>query len=90
MYFAVNGSVRARAVGARNGVQQRNAVVRQQGVHLVEELAVVRQADMLEHTDRDDAVEAAGQRTVVDQLVLHVIGYAGRSGALAGDLELFL
>ena len=45
---------------------------------------------MLEHADRDDPVESAGERAIVDQLELHAIGDAGLVGAAARDLELFL
>ena len=53
-------------------MDQRDAVGREQAVHLVEERAVMRQADVLEHADRDDAVEAAGQRAIVNQLETHM------------------
>jgi len=46
-------------------VQERDAVICQEGMELPEELAIVRPADMLEHSDRDNAVERAIQRAVV-------------------------
>ncbi len=48
-------------------VQQHHAVVLHQRVHLGEELAVVMHADVLEHADRDDAVEAFGHLAIVLQ-----------------------
>src|SRR5215212_4715991 len=44
--------------------------------------------DMLEHSDRDDSIEAVVEQPVIDQLELHMIRSARRSSALASDLEL--
>ena len=57
MYFAIHGLVDARTVRPADGVDDRHAVVGQQVVHRVKEPVVVTEADMFEHTDRNDAVE---------------------------------
>ena len=71
---------RPRPVGAGDGVDQRDAVGLEQRVDGIEELAIVRQADMFEHADRNDAIEVAGagggQRAIVDQLEANHIGDA--------------
>ena len=59
MYLAMNGLVAVGRLGAADGVDQRHAVVGQQVAHLAEVGGVVVDADVLEHADRDDAVEAA-------------------------------
>ena len=58
MYFLQPGARRAGRAHVADRVQQHDAVVGHQRVHLGEELAVVVHADVLEHADRDDAVEA--------------------------------
>ena len=67
-------------------MDQRDAVIGQQLFDLLEEGRVVDDADMLEHADRDDAVEApAGQLAIIDQLEFHPVGDAHRLGAALGD-----
>ena len=68
---------------------ERDAVLGQQLAHLAEEGGVVVDADVLEHADRDDAVELAVDLAVVLQLEAH--GAAARpcrSRALLRDLQL--
>ena len=60
--FADPGIGGARPVGAADRVQQHDAVIGQQLARLGEELRVIARAHMLEHADRDDAVERSGQR----------------------------
>ena len=62
MYLLIQGLLIARAVPLTDAVQQRHAVRLQAAGNRVEEGAVVEDADMLEHADRDDPVEAAIQR----------------------------
>ena len=52
--------------------------------------AVERLADVLEHADRSDPVEGAGNVAIVDQLELDLVGDPGRGRALAGEVELLL
>ena len=90
MYLAIQGLVAARPVAAPDRVQQRHAVRLQAARHDVEERAVVHHADMLEHADRDDAVEPLGHRAVVQQLERHAVrqplgrGARPRLGQLLG------
>ena len=70
-------------------MQQRHAVIGQQARHFGEELAVVRNADVLEHADRNDAVEAARHCAIVDQLETHPTGKPAFGGALGGESLLF-
>src|SRR5262245_10970215 len=84
--FADPGTGGAGTVGAANRVEQGDAVVGQQIAHLVEELAVVVDADMLEHADRDDAVELAGLLAIVAQVEPDAVAEAGAGGALVGAL----
>jgi hypothetical protein len=50
---------------------------------LREEFVVMGGADMLEHADRDDPVELAVERAIVDQLELHPVGHARLLGPRA-------
>ncbi len=87
----VGEGVRSRCLAELSDrVEQHDSIGLQQLAALGEELVVVRGADMLEHADRDDPVELLLDMAVVDQLELHLVGDAGRSGALASDLQLLL
>ena len=57
---------------------QRHAVGLEAGGHGAEEPRVMAQTYMLEHADRDDPVEAAIQRAVVQQLEIHPLLQAHR------------
>ncbi len=46
-------------------VEQHDAVVGEQRADLAEELRIVRHADVLEHADRNDAVEFVGHGAIV-------------------------
>ena len=70
-------------------MQQHDAVGLQQRRAFVEEGAVVVDADMLEHADRDDAVEALGKVAIVPELEMHVVVETLGLGALGGDRVLF-
>ena len=50
----------------------------------------MRQADVLEHADGDDVVEAALDLAVVLDAEAHAVGEAGGGGALGGDAVLLL
>ena len=63
--FGDPGVGRARPVEAADRVQQRHAVRLQAALHRLEEGLVIRHADMLEHADRDDAVELPLHRAIV-------------------------
>ena len=65
-------------------VQQREAIVLEQRVHLGEELAVMVHANMLEHANRHDAVEAALKLAVVDKLEADAIVEPSRPRLLVG------
>ncbi len=84
MYLRIHSLVAPGAVHAADGVQDGNAVVGEQLVHLAEKLAVVLDPDMLEHADRDDPIEAAGQLAIVAQLKAHAIRHARALGPLRG------
>ena len=69
-------------------MHHRHAVLGQQVADRAEELLVLEHADMLEHADRDDPVEAAGLLAIVAQLEPHPVGQPAAPRALAADLEL--
>src|ERR1700741_722844 len=69
-------------------MEQYDAVLGELVLHLAEELPVMAGADMLEHADRDDAVEAALQLAVVAQMEAHAIAKAGRRRVLLRELVL--
>src|SRR3546814_11834824 len=52
-------------VGAPDGVEQEHAVIGEQAGDLLEESVVEADTDMLEHADRDDAIEMARHVAVV-------------------------
>ena len=56
---------RARRAHVADGMQEHQAVIGHQRVDLSEELRVVVHADMLEHADGNDAIEALGDFAVV-------------------------
>ena len=89
MYLAIQGLVTFGPFGAADRVQQHHAVVGEQLGAVAEEGVVVADADMLEHADRDDAVEvsparrdspAGGTRRAPARLF--------SAGALVGDRKL--
>src|SRR3546814_2956564 len=47
-------------------------------------------ADMLEHADRDDAVELPGEGAIIDKLELHPVGNVRLGGAALGHGGLLL
>ena len=51
-----------------NRVQQHEAVVLKQRIHLCEEFVIMAHADMLEHADRDNAIKASSDIAVIEQL----------------------
>lgn len=74
--------------GAADGVQQHHPVRLQQRGAFVEEGAVLGDADMLEHADRDDAVEPLRQVAVVAQLDMDVVVQPLRARSLGRHLML--
>ena len=56
---------------AADGMNHGHAIVVQQVAHLAEEGGVVIDADVLEHADRDDAIEPAFDLAVVLELEAH-------------------
>src|SRR3546814_6826833 len=80
----------ARPVRAPDGVEQRDSVIGHAVAHHLAEAAVVGQPDMLEHADRDDAVELPGEGAIIDKLELHPVGNARLGGAALGHGELLL
>ena len=81
----MKAAVAGRRAEAADRMQHHDAVRLQQRRAFVEEGAVVVDADMLEHADRDDAVEALGQVAIVPDLEMHAILEALRAGPLGGD-----
>ena len=71
-------------------MQQHHAVGGEQAADGAEEGGELRQADVLEHADRDDVVELALDLAVVLQAEAHAVGEAGGGGALGGDAVLLL
>ena len=71
-------------------MEQRDAIGPEQRFHCIKELFVVREADMLEHPDRNDAIELPGEAAIVDQLEPHLAGDALPFGFGAGLFQLFL
>src|SRR3546814_18569549 len=80
----------ARPVRAPDGVEQRDSVIGHAVAHHLAEAAVVGQADMLEHADRDDAVELPGEGAIIDTLELHPVGNARLGGPALGHGALLL
>ena len=84
---------RAGPVYPPDSVQQHHPVVLHQVDAGAEESFELRHADMLEHADRDDPVEAVASRgeiAIVDQLELHAVGDASGGGAFFGQRKLLL
>ncbi|MCY1494377.1 hypothetical protein D9M68_282430 [compost metagenome] len=72
-------------------MQQHDAFRRQQLLHLVEEISVIADADMLEHADGDDAVELPVLKgAVVLQFEADTIGKPAPGGTITGNLQLLL
>jgi hypothetical protein len=80
------GDVRRTAAADR--VQQNDAVVGEEFCAFLEEGVVEADADVLEHPDRDDAVEAAPDIAIVDQLKFRAVRLAALHGALLRALML--
>ena len=78
-----------RRAEAADRMQDHDAVRLQQRRAFVEEGAVVVDADMLEHADRDDAVEALREVAVVPDLEMNAVFQPFRAGAFGGDRVLF-
>jgi hypothetical protein len=70
-------------------MKQRDPVIRDQLVKLIEECAVVRRSNMLEHTDREDAIETALNGAIVAELERNPIFESYLSNALTSDAQLF-
>ena len=68
---------RRRLAKLADSVEQHHAAGFQQFTALGEEFVIVGGSDMLEHADRDDAVELFLDMAVIDQLELHLVGDAG-------------
>ena len=66
-----------------DGVQHRQPVVAHQLVDPREELSIVADADMLEHADGNDPVEAADHLAVVAKFEVDPAGEPGPPGAFA-------
>ena len=81
--MSVNGSGAAGRAEPADGVQQHHSVGLQQLAALGEKFVVMGEADMLEHADRDDPVELAGDVAIVDQLEADMVGDARLLGAAA-------
>src|SRR3546814_14772847 len=60
-------------VGAPDGVEQEHAVIGEQAGDLLEESVVEADTDMLEHADRDDAIELARHVAVVLQTKIDAV-----------------
>ena len=90
MYFWIHGLVAPGGSDAADGVQAHHAVVLQQLARLGEVLVEMGRADVFEHADRDDAVEALVDVAVVLQADRNAIGEVGLGGALGGDFVLLV
>ena len=90
MYFLQPRARRARRAHVADRVQQHDAVLAQQIVHLGEELRVVVDADVLEHADRYDAVELLPYLAVVAQLEAYPVGQPRLARPLVRQLVLLL
>src|SRR5690606_19648609 len=80
------------AIHAPDRVEEHHAVARHQVGACAEESFELRNADMLEHADGDDPVEAIaprGEVAVIDQLELHPVRYAGGGSPLLRERQLF-
>jgi hypothetical protein len=88
MYFLGEGVGRARPVTSADRVDHRAAVVGQQAFDRLEIGLEVRRADVLEHADRDDAVEGLVEVAIVGQAELDLVGQARLFGALPGQGQL--
>ena len=75
----------ARAVEAADRVEHHDAVRREQVAAGVEKGAVVADADMLEHADRDDAVERPVDLAIVAEKKAHAVGEAALARARRFD-----
>ncbi len=69
-------------------MEEGDAVLGEQLLHLAEEDRVMHDADMLEHADGDDPIVTAGGLAVVAKLEAHAIGKPGIGGAALRQLEL--
>ena len=71
-------------------MEQHHSIVLEQGPDLGEELVIAVDADVLEHADRDDAVEPLANVAIVLQSKFNSVGEPGLAGATGGDGELLL
>jgi hypothetical protein len=69
-------------------VDQRDAIIGKEGAHLSEEGEVVVDAHVLEHADRDNAIEAAVYLAIVLKIETHRARQALLGGPLARETEL--
>ena len=76
------------AVAAADGVDERDAVRREEIAEGSEVFGIVGDADMFEHADGDDAVERAGDGAVILKREGDAVGEAGGVRAGAGGFEL--
>src|SRR5262245_5001959 len=67
------GACGARRAHVADGMQQHQTVIGQQRVDLGEELGIAVHAYMLEHANRNDAIEALGDFSVVQQVEAHAL-----------------
>ena len=87
--LADEGIDRSRLVVAPDGVQQEHAVLIQKVVGFPEELLVVPLAHMLEHADRNDAVEGVVHLAIVAQLEADLVPQPFLFDPLGGEAVLF-
>src|SRR5262252_597997 len=87
MYFAIQGLV---MLGSSDRMQQHHAVVVEQSVAFAKESVVKADADMFEHTDRDDAIEFLRHVAIVLQAELDLVSQSlfGRARACKRELSL--
>src|SRR5262245_37473368 len=88
--FADEGIGRRRPVEAADRMEYGHAVIGEELADLLEEGAIVSDADMLEHADRHDAIEFAFEIAIVTQLELYRPRKTHGAGALLRDRELLL
>ena len=90
MYFVTQGLVGTGLVAAADRVQQGDAVLGQDVAQPVEESGIIALADMLEHADRDDAIEGARDIAIVHEADVDLVGEALLGDAGARHLVLLL
>ena len=88
--FAQPGAGRRRRTHVADTVQHRETIVVEFFIDVPEEFVVARHADMFEHTDGHDPVEAARDFAVIAQFKAYPVRQPGGPGPLDGDAMLFL